>query len=45
MRSADQPIRISLIAPNGRIVFVHSDLDWSKHVQMTLAAVQALKRK
>ena len=34
-----------VIAPNGRIVFVHSDLDWSQHVQKTLAAVQALKRK
>jgi peroxiredoxin len=34
-----------VIAPNGRIVFVHSDLDWSQHVQMTLAAVKALKGK
>jgi len=34
-----------VIAPDGRIVFVHSDLDWSKHVEKTLAAVQALKRK
>lgn len=34
-----------VIAPNGRIVFVHSDLDWSEHVQKTLAAVKALKRK
>ena len=34
-----------VIAPSGRIVFVHSDLDWSEHVQKTLAAVKALKRK
>ena len=34
-----------VIASNGRIVFVHSDLDWSEHVQKTLAAVKALKRK
>ena len=27
----------------GRIAFVHSDLDWSKHVSQTLAAVRALK--
>jgi peroxiredoxin len=33
-----------VIAPDGRIVFVHSDLDWSEHVQKTLAAVKALKR-
>ena len=33
-----------VIAPNGRIVFVHSDLDWSEHVEKTLAAVKALKR-
>ena len=34
-----------VIAPDGRIVFVHSDMDWSEHVQKTLAAVKALKRK
>jgi len=33
-----------VIAPNGKIVMVHSDLDWSAHVQKTLAAVKALKR-
>ena len=33
-----------VIARDGRIVFVHSDLDWSGHVEKTLAAVQALKR-
>ena len=34
-----------VIAPNGKIVMVHSDLDWSEHVDKTLAAVKALKRK
>jgi thioredoxin-dependent peroxiredoxin len=34
-----------VIAPNGRIVMVHSDGDWSKHVEQTLAAVRALRRK
>lgn len=33
-----------VIDRNGRIVFVHSDLDWSEHVAKTLAAVKALKR-
>jgi peroxiredoxin len=33
-----------VIAPDGRIAFVHSDLDWSGHVQKTLAAVRALKK-
>jgi len=33
-----------VIDRNGRIVAVHSDGDWSKHVQTTLAAVRALKR-
>lgn len=32
-----------VIAPNGRIVMVHSDLDWKDHVARTLAAVRALK--
>jgi peroxiredoxin len=32
-----------VIAPNGRVTFVHSDLDWSQHVQKTLAAVRAMK--
>ena len=31
-----------VIAPDGRIKFVHSDLDWHDHVKLTLAAVQAL---
>ena len=33
-----------LIDRRGRIVFVHSDLDWSGHVQKTLAAARALQR-
>jgi peroxiredoxin len=33
-----------VIDSKGRIVFVHSDLDWSQHVAKTLAAVKALKR-
>lgn len=32
-----------VIDRNGRIVMVHSDLDWKDHVAKTLAAVQALK--
>ena len=31
-----------VIAQSGRIVFVHSDLDWKEHVARTLAAVRAL---
>lgn len=34
-----------VIARNGRIVMVHDDLDWSKHVEKTLAAVKSLKGK
>ena len=34
-----------VIAPDGRITFVHSDLDWSGHVKKTLAAVRALKKR
>ncbi len=33
-----------VIARDGRIAFVHSELDWSQHVAKTLAAVKALKR-
>ncbi len=33
-----------VIARDGRIAMVHSDLDWKGHVAKTLAAVQALKR-
>ena len=32
-----------VIAPDGRIVMVHSDLNWAEHVSKTLAAVRALK--
>lgn len=32
-----------VIAPDGRIAFVHSDLDWKDHVSKTLAAVRALR--
>ena len=32
-----------VIAPDGRIVMVHSDLDWREHVSRTLAAVKKLK--
>jgi peroxiredoxin Q/BCP len=34
-----------VIAPSGKIVMVHDDLDWSQHVAKTLAAVKALKGK
>jgi peroxiredoxin len=33
-----------VIARDGRIVMVHSDLDWKEHVGKSLAAVKALKR-
>ena len=33
-----------VIAPSGKIVMVHSELDWKDHVAKTLAAVQGLKR-
>ena len=33
-----------VIARNGRIAMVHSDLDWSDHVSKSLAAVRALKK-
>jgi len=33
-----------VIARNGRIVMVHSELDWKDHVGKTLAAVKTLKR-
>ena len=34
-----------VIDRNGRIAFVHSDLDWSEHVEKTLAAVKALNKR
>lgn len=33
-----------VIASNGRIVMVHSDLSWKDHVAKTLSAVKALRR-
>lgn len=33
-----------VIAPNGKVVMVHSDMDWSAHVAKTLAAVKTLRR-
>lgn len=34
-----------VIAKDGRIAFVHADLDYREHVGQTLAAVKALKKK
>lgn len=34
-----------VIGKNGRIIMVHSDLDWREHVKRTLAAVKSLKSK
>src|SRR5215210_9055217 len=34
-----------VIGRNGRIAFVHSDLDWSKHVLESLAAAKALNKR
>jgi len=33
-----------VISQSGRIVMVHSDLDWSQHVAKTLAAAKAISR-
>ncbi|MCK9542564.1 MAG: peroxiredoxin [Novosphingobium sp.] len=33
-----------VIAPNGHIAFVHSDLDYRDHVRLTLTAVESFKR-
>lgn len=33
-----------VIAPNGRIVMVHDDLNFNEHVEKTLAAVKALRK-
>jgi thioredoxin-dependent peroxiredoxin len=33
-----------VIDRSGKIVFVHSDMNWSEHVSKTLAAVKSLKR-
>lgn len=34
-----------VIAQDGRVTFVHSEMSWKEHVAQTLAAVQALKKK
>lgn len=34
-----------VIAPSGRIAYVHSDINYVDHVKNTLAAVQAMKQK
>lgn len=34
-----------VIAPSGRIAFVHSEMNYVGHVKSTLAAVQAMKQK
>ena len=34
-----------VIAPDGRIAFMHSALDWHDHVKLTLAAVQKLPKR
>jgi peroxiredoxin len=34
-----------VIAPDGRIIYAYSDLNWSNHVSNTLAAVRAWKAK
>lgn len=34
-----------VIDRRGRVVFVHSDLEWGEHVAKTLAAVKALKER
>ncbi|PZU12954.1 MAG: peroxiredoxin [Sphingobium sp.] len=34
-----------VIAPSGRVAFVHSEMNYSGHVKSTLAAVEAMKNK
>ena len=34
-----------VIGQDGKIVMVHSELDWREHVSRTLAAVEAIKRR
>src|SRR5687768_4807375 len=44
-RNANVTDRTSyVIAPDGKITMVHSDLNWADHVAKTLAAVQAMRR-
>ena len=43
-RNANVTDRTSyVIAPDGKITMVHSDLNWAEHVAKTLAAVQAMR--
>ena len=43
-RNANVTDRTSyVIAPDGKIVMVHSDLNWAEHVTKTLEAVQAMR--
>jgi thioredoxin-dependent peroxiredoxin len=43
-RNANLSDRTSyVIAPDGKITMVHSDLNWAEHVAKTLAAVRALR--
>jgi peroxiredoxin len=48
-RSHFQPGRTArtsyVIAPNGRVTMVHTDLDYRDHVRLTLEAVQALSQR
>lgn len=34
-----------VVAPNGRVTFIHDDMDYRDHVKLTLAAVQSMARK
>lgn len=34
-----------VIAPGGKVVMVHSDMDWREHVKLTLATVQGMRGK
>ena len=43
-RNANLSDRTSyVIAPDGKVTMVHSDLNWAEHVSKTLAAVRALR--
>lgn len=33
-----------VVAPNGRVTFVHADMDYRDHVKLTLAAVQSMAK-
>lgn len=34
-----------VVAPNGRVTFVHDDMDYRDHVKLTLGAVQSMSKK